>query len=120
MKGYLRFKNWVHSDQLTVGDNSLTSYGRVEIIALSIGLAMRELWINQFQENVSNIPPHVTNSPLEFREYEQLSYAAKDLISGYDEVYATIFCTLLTMSLMILTDWSTSTLSIRRILPTGR
>lgn len=87
MKGYLRFKKWIHSDPLTVGDDSLTSYGRVELIALSIGLAMRELWINQFQEDVSNVPPHVTNSPVEFREYEQLSHAVKDLLAGYDEVY---------------------------------
>lgn len=63
---------------------------------------MRELWVNQFQENVSNIPPHVANSPLEFREYEQLSYAAKDLTSGYDEVYANIFYISLTISLNIL------------------
>jgi hypothetical protein len=67
-------------------DENLTSYDRVEIIALAIGLAMRDLWVNQFPEEYSGIPPHVSDSPLEFREYQQLSYDTKTLIDGYEDL----------------------------------
>ena len=47
---------------------------------------MQDLWVIQFPEKYSGIPLHVTNSPLEFREYEQLSYDAKTLIDGYEDL----------------------------------
>ena len=70
-----------------MADNTLASYNRVEIIALAIGLAMRNLYVTQFPDEYSGIPHHVINSPLEFREYEQLSYDIKTLIDGYDNLY---------------------------------
>lgn len=68
-------------------DDNLASYNRVEIVALAIGLAMRDIWVTQFPENFSGIPVHVTNSPFEFREYEQLSYDAKTLLDGYEDLF---------------------------------
>jgi hypothetical protein len=73
---------------LTTEDENLAPYDRVEIIALAIGLAMRDLWVVQFPEKFSRVPPHVTNSPLEFHEYEQLSYDVKTLINGYENLWA--------------------------------
>lgn len=70
-----------------MADDTLASYDRVEIIALAIGLAMRDLYITQFLDEYSGIPQHVISLPLEFREYEQLSYNIKTLIDGYDNLY---------------------------------
>jgi hypothetical protein len=81
-----RLKVWLRSDPLTMEDDNLASYGRVEIVALAIGLAMRDLWVIQFPENFSGVPEHVTNSPFEFREYEQLSYNAQTLLDGYEDL----------------------------------
>jgi hypothetical protein len=81
-----KLKSWLRTDPLTVNEENLAPYDRIEIIALAIGLAMRDLWVIQFPEKYSGIPLHVTNSPLEFREYEQLSYDAKTLIDGYEDL----------------------------------
>ena len=67
-------------------DDNLASYTHVEIVALAIGLAMRDLWVNQFPENFSGIPVHVTNSSFEFGKYEQLSYNTKTLLDGYEDL----------------------------------
>lgn len=81
-----KLKSWLRTDPLTIDDNNLTSYNRVEIIALAIGLAMRDLYVIQFPDEYSGIPQHVIDSPLEFREYEQLSYDTKTLIDGYEDL----------------------------------
>jgi hypothetical protein len=102
-------------------DDSLASYSRVEMVALAIGLAMRDFWVNQFPENFSGIPPHVTNSPFEFREYEQLSHAAKTLLDGYEDLLVSYkFCISSAGSLTIITDLCNSRRPIRRRPPAIR
>lgn len=78
-------KTWLQSDPLTTIDQSLVSYGRVEIVILAVGLAMRDVWVTQFPETFPDIPSHVTDSPFEFHEYEQLSHNAADLLDGFQD-----------------------------------
>jgi hypothetical protein len=96
-------------------DDSLVSYSRVEIVALAIGLAMRDIWVNQFPENFSGIPPHVTNSPFLFREYEQLSHEAKTLLEGYEDLLVFhIVCISSAVLLTIISDLCKLQKPIRR------
>jgi hypothetical protein len=76
---------WLRSDPITTDDRSLVSYKQLEHVVLAIGLAMRDIWITQFAETSPNLPTHVTNSPFEFHEYEQLSHHAEDLINGFQD-----------------------------------
>lgn len=110
-----QLKVWLCLDPLTMDDDNLASYSRVEIVALAVGLAMHDIWVIQFPENFSGIPGHITNSPFEFREYEQLSYDTKTLIDGYDDLYVSyLFCTATPVILMILIDLLISQRHIRR------
>jgi hypothetical protein len=81
-----RLTSWLCSDPLTIRDGNLACYDQVEIVILSIGLAMRDLWINQYSETRDNLPAHVFNSPFKFREYEQLSHHVDDLLKGFEEL----------------------------------
>lgn len=77
---------WLLHEPVTTSTNKLASYQTIEIVALSIGLAMRDLAAIQFQEN-SILPTHLVNSPLEFRQYETLSHVAENLIKGWEDLY---------------------------------
>jgi hypothetical protein len=46
---------------------------------------MRDVWVTQFPETFPDIPSHVTDSPFEFHEYEQLSHNAADLLDGFQD-----------------------------------
>jgi hypothetical protein len=74
------------------------------MVILAIGLTMHDIWVNQFPENVSGIPLHVTNSPFLFHEYEQLSHEAKTLLDGYEDLLVSyIFC-IYSAGLLMITD----------------
>ena len=44
---------------------------------------MRDVWVTQFPQGFANIPMHITDSPMEFHEYQQLSHNVENLLSGY-------------------------------------
>ena len=70
-------------DPITADDNTLASYKQVELVILAVGLAFHGLWVSQFPEGYSDVPSYIINSPYPFSQYEQLSHAIDDLISGY-------------------------------------
>jgi len=74
---------WLSMDPITADDNTLASYKQVELVILAVGLAFRGLWVSQFPEGYSDVPSYIINSPYPFSQYEQLSHAIDDLISGY-------------------------------------
>ena len=76
----------MRSHLLTTPDGNLVSHAQVEIVILSIGLAMHDLWMNQFSETPESILAHVSDTPLEFHEYEQLSHHAEDLLKGFENL----------------------------------
>lgn len=67
-------------------DDTLASYETIERVALSIGLAMRDLAAQQFTDD-SELPDYMANSPYEFRQHENLSHIAEDLVNGFDHLY---------------------------------
>ena len=78
--------SWLGHEPIIGTEESLTSYDTVERVALSIGLAMRDLMAKQFKDE-SELPAHVANSPFEFRQHEDLSHVAENLINGFEELY---------------------------------
>ena len=60
----------------------------MELVVLSIGLALRALWTAQFPEKYVDAPAHVIDSPYSFSEYEELGHTVEGLIIGYREMYA--------------------------------
>jgi hypothetical protein len=84
-------KQWVTQDPITSADNRLASYQQVELVVLSIGLALRALWTAQFPEKYVDAPAHVIDSPYSFSEYEELGNTVEGLIVGYREMYASSF-----------------------------
>jgi len=86
-----QLKSWLQSDPITTVDGSLASYSSVELVILAIGLAMRDLYVNQFPDGIPNIPVHVINSRFEFHEYEQLSHNVEDLLNGYQHLYDSLY-----------------------------
>jgi hypothetical protein len=77
---------WLAHEPITTPNKSLASYQTVEIVALSIGLAMRDLEAIQFKDD-SVLPAHVVNSPLQFRMYETLTHCTEDLIRGWEDMW---------------------------------
>ena len=73
---------WLLHEPVTTLTNKLASYQTIEIVALSIGLAMRDLAAIQFQEN-SILPTHLVNSPLEFRQWCSTLFSAEDLPESF-------------------------------------
>lgn len=73
---------WLREEPFTTKTNVLASYHTVEIVALAIGLALRDLAAIQFQEDAI-LPAHLVNSPLTFRDHEALSDIAGELIKGW-------------------------------------
>src|SRR5712675_1151851 len=63
---------WLATDPLTTSEGELSSYTQVEVVILSLGLAMRDVWAVQFPEQLTNVPPHILGSPIAFNEYGQL------------------------------------------------
>jgi hypothetical protein len=87
----LTFMQWISTDPITADGGLLASYEQVELAILAIGLALRGLWVAQFPEQYPHVPAHVLNSPYPFSEYHRIGQNVKDLISGYAEVYASLF-----------------------------
>jgi hypothetical protein len=81
------FKLWMLTDPLTVDGSVLASYEQVEVVLLSVRLALRALWVTQFPDEYHGVPTYVLSSPYPFLEYEEICQQIKDLISGYAEVY---------------------------------
>jgi hypothetical protein len=81
------FKLWMLTDPLTADGSMLASYKQVEVVLLSIRLALRALWVTQFPDEYCGVPTYVLSSPYPFLEYEKICQQIKDLISGYVEVY---------------------------------
>ena len=82
-------------------NGALASYQQIELVVLGFGLAFRGLWIAQFPDNYTEVPPYITASPYPFTEYQQLSYKIDNLLSGYSDAYVAyiIFFILLLMHL---------------------
>ena len=77
--------SWLSHEPVTTSAKTLASYQTIELVVLSIGLAMRDLLAIQFQEN-SVLPVHVVNSPLQFRQFETLSHLAENMIIGWEDL----------------------------------
>jgi hypothetical protein len=77
---------WLSNEPVTARNNLLASHQTIETVALSIGLAMRDIAAIQFQDD-SILPPHVVNSPLQFRQFESLSHSTQDLLKGWEDKY---------------------------------
>ena len=75
-------------DPITSADNRLALYQQVELVVLSVGLALRALWTAQFPEKYVDAPAHIINSPYSFSEYEELGHTVEGLIVRYREMYA--------------------------------
>jgi hypothetical protein len=76
---------WLAHEPVTTSAKKLASYQTIELVALSIGLAMRDLSAIQFVDN-SVLPAHVVNSPLQFRQFETLSHLAENMIVGWEDL----------------------------------
>jgi hypothetical protein len=76
---------WLAREPITTSAEKLASYQTIEFVALSIGLAMRDLSAIQFVDN-SVLPAHVVNSPLQFRQFETLSHLAENMTVGWDDL----------------------------------
>ena len=76
--------SWLAHEPVTTSAKTLASYQTIELVVLSIGLAMRDLYAIQFQDNAM-LPAHVVNSPLEFRQFETLSHLAADMMIGWED-----------------------------------
>jgi hypothetical protein len=76
---------WLAHEPVTTSAKKLASYQTIELVALSIGLAMRDLSAIQFVDN-SVLPAHVINSPLQFRQFETLSHLAENMIVGWEDL----------------------------------
>jgi hypothetical protein len=77
--------SWLTHEPVTTSAKKLASYQTIELVALSIGLAMRDLSAIQFSDN-SVLPVHVVNSPLQFRQLESLSHLAENMIIGWEDL----------------------------------
>jgi hypothetical protein len=87
-ESYSALTTWLAKEPVTARNNSLASHQTIEIVALSIGLAMRDIAAIQFQDD-SILPSHLVNSPLKFREFEALSHCTQDLLKGWEDMYVT-------------------------------
>jgi hypothetical protein len=81
--------SWLAQQPLVMPDDTLASYETIERVALSVGLAMRDLAAKQFVED-SELPEYMVNSAYEFRQHEKLSDITQDLVSGFDDLYVII------------------------------
>jgi hypothetical protein len=79
---------WLANEPVTARNNSLASHQTIEIVALSVGLAMRDIAAIQFQDD-SVLPSHLVNSPLQFRQFESLSHCTQNLLKGWEDMYVT-------------------------------
>lgn len=87
-ESYSALTKWLGNEPVTARNNSLASHQTIEIVALSIGLAMRDIAAIQFQDD-SVLPSHLVNSPLQFRQFESLSHCTQDLLKGWEDMYVT-------------------------------
>lgn len=74
------------------------------MVILALGLALHDIFNNQFEETNSHIPEHVQNSLFDFHVHEQLCYNAEDLLMGFESLYDPDIFISLCRSLIILTD----------------
>jgi hypothetical protein len=77
--------SWLAHEPVTTSAKTLASYQTIELVALSIGLAMRDLSAIQFQDN-SVLPGHVVNSPLQFQQFKTLSHLTENMIIGWEDL----------------------------------
>jgi hypothetical protein len=77
--------SWLKQEPVTTSAKKLASYQTIELVALSIGLAMRDVSAIQFTDD-SSLPPHVISSPLQFRQFETLSHLADNMILGWEDL----------------------------------
>ena len=77
--------SWLAHEPVTTSAKTLASYQTIELVALSIGLAMWDLSAIQFQDN-SVLPGHVVNSLLQFRQFETLSHLTENMIIGWEDL----------------------------------
>jgi len=77
---------WLSSNPVTARNMSLASHQTIEIVALSIGLAMCDISGIQFVDDAI-LPSHVVNSPLQFRQYETLAHCTQNLLTGWEDMY---------------------------------
>jgi hypothetical protein len=76
---------WLATNPMTTSNGELSSYTQVEMVILSLGLAMRDVWAVQFPGELANAPPpHIVKSPFTFNEYGQLSHRAENILNGYE------------------------------------
>lgn len=87
-ESYSALIKWLSEAPVTTRDKSLASHQTIETVALSIGLAMRDIAAIQFQDDAI-LPTHLVNSPLQFRQYETLSHCTQNLLVGWEDMYVT-------------------------------
>lgn len=70
---------------MTTSASELSSYTQVEVVILTLGLVMCDVWVVQFPKQLPTVPPpHIVGSPITFNKYGQLSHYAQDILNGYE------------------------------------
>lgn len=78
--------SWLAHEPVTISAKTLASYQKIELVVLSIGLAMQDLSAIQFQDN-SVLPVHIVNSPLQFWQFKTLSHLTENMIIDWEDLY---------------------------------
>lgn len=76
---------WLKHEPVTTSTKQLASYQTIELVALSLRLAMRDVSAIQFTDD-SLLPPHVISSPLQFWQFEMLLHLADNMIVGWEDL----------------------------------
>lgn len=84
-RSYSNLTSWLADEPVTTSTKKLASYQTIELVALAIGLAMRDISAIQFEDDAM-LPVHVVNSPLQFRQFEALSHLAEDMLRGWEDL----------------------------------